>query len=69
MTRTTTINLTAPTVSGQIAEARTKLDEWLRHCPGPPRGEVQTLRLMGINPLRYELSTRPQVSEEARTIL
>ena len=65
------INLTAQDLCGQIAEARIKLDRWLMGVPPPPARSnmVQALRLVKINPLRYELTHVPRTNDtESRTI-
>jgi hypothetical protein len=63
------ISLTAPSLAGRIAEAREQLDTWLSTLSPPPAGQVQALRLVGLNPLTYEVTLRPQVNNESRMVL
>lgn len=46
---TITIRLTMPTLSGQIAEVRDKLDIWIAKVPGNAAKKAETLRLARIS--------------------
>lgn len=66
-----TIRLTTGTLPAQIAEVRDRLDAWIQSMEPPSQksGLVQSLRLVSMYPLVYELSLRDRCYSEPRTIL
>ena len=67
----TIIKLSAPTLTGMIAECREKLDSWLATFDRPSKagGKRQMLRMVSFRPLKYELYLVPRDTGEAWTIL